>query len=234
MSRLRVSTAVQENSAYLLGATLGLDWNPGNRSRPGFADEFRRLADGIRDQRIKVGSPEHKRFFEISISAYETLQAPRVGSDPRANEWIRKKYHEQPQQISETEWLQRFQGFYVVELVPPCDGIPRYSNGHAGGYVERFSFRAQFLRDCESFLPSHVLNAAYESKPPEATIAYGRELLSIGGAFARENGLDPMNCVASSDDLDRATPRYRADVVLSAARWCVFWGERGHMLEAYW
>ena len=82
---------------------MGLDWNPGNRPRPGFEGEFRRLADGIRDQRIKEGSPEHDRFFEISISAYETLQAPRVGSDPRADEWIRRKYHEQPQQMSEAE-----------------------------------------------------------------------------------------------------------------------------------
>ena len=213
---------------------MGLDWNPGNRPRPGLEAEFRRLADGIRDQRIKEGSPEHNHFFEISISAYETLQAPRVGSDPRADEWIRRKYHQQPQEMSEAEWVQRFQGFYVVELVPPCDGIPRYSNGSPGGYVEPFSFRAQFLRDCESFLPARLLDAAYESKLPDATVTYGRELLSIGEAFAKQNGLDPLSCVASDEDLDRETPRYHADIVLSAARWCLFWGERGHMLDAYW
>src|SRR5262245_61528302 len=85
---------------YPAGATLGLDWNPGNRPRPGFEAEFRRLADDIRDQRVKEGSPEHNRFFEISVSAYETLQAPRVGSDPRADDWIRRKYHQQAQQMS--------------------------------------------------------------------------------------------------------------------------------------
>lgn len=213
---------------------MGLDWNPGNRPRPGFEVEFRRLADGIQEQRIKEGSPDHNRFFEISISAYETLQAPRVGSDSRADEWIRRKYHQQPQQMSEAEWVKQFQGFYVVELVPPCDGIPRYSNGSPGGYVEPFSFRAQYLRDCESFVPPGLLDAAYESKLPEATIAYGHELLLIGQVFARANGLDPLNCAASDDDVEHQTPRYRADIVLSAGRWCVFWGERGHMLDAYW
>jgi len=213
---------------------LGLDWNPGNRPKLGFEAEFRRLADGIREQRVEEGSPDHKWFFEISITAYETLQVPRVGSDPRADEWIRRKYNQQPQQMSKAEWVQRFQRFYVVELVPPCDGIPRYSNGSPGGYVELFSFRAQFLRDCESLVPARLLDAAYESKLPEATIAYGRELLSVGEAFARENALDPLNCVASDEDLNGATPRYRADIVLSAGRWCVFWGERGHMLDAYW
>ncbi len=214
---------------------MGLDWNPGNRPRPGSETEFRRLADGIREQRIKEGSPDHNRFFEISISAHETLQVPRVGSDSRADEWIRRKYHQQlQQQMSEAEWVQRFQGFYVVELVPPCDGVPRYSNGSPGGYVEPFSFRAQFLRDCESFVPARLLEAAYESKLPVDTINYGRELLAAGEAFARENGLDPQNCQASNADVNGETLRLQADIVLSAGRWCVFWGERGHMLDAYW
>ena len=213
---------------------MGLDWNPGNRRRPGFEAEFWRLADGIRDERIKEGSPEHDRFFEISIAAFETLQTPRVGSDPNADEWIRRKYHQQPQQMSETEWVRRFRGFHVVELVPPCDGLPRYTNGSPGGYVELYSFRAQFLRDCESFVPPRLLDAAYESKPPDATVAYGRELLSAGEAFAQGNGLDPKYCVASDEDLGAKSQRYQADIVLSAGRWCIFWGERGHLLDAYW
>jgi hypothetical protein len=213
---------------------MGLDWNPGNRPRFGFESEFSRLADGICKQRIKQGSPDHTRFFEISISAYETLQTPQVGSDPHADEWIRTKYHQQPRGMSEAEWVKRFQGFYVVPLVPPCDGIPRYSNGSPGGYVEPYSFRAQFLHDCESFVPSRLLNSAYESKLPDATIAYGRELLSIGEAFARKNGFDPREFAASDEDLAHQTPRYLADIVLSAGRWCLFWGERGHMLDAFW
>jgi hypothetical protein len=213
---------------------LGLDWNPGNRPRPGFEAEFDRLFAGISEKRIQAGTPEHARFFEISISAYETLQAPQVGSDARADEWIRAKYREQQPQMTEAEWIDRFQGFYVVELVPACDGIPAYSNGSPGGYVEPFSFRAQFLRDCESIISTNMLEAAYVSKRHDETTAYGHELISIGEAFAQRNGLDPRNCSASDDDLHGETPRYFADIILSAGKWCVFWGEQGHTLDAYW
>ena len=43
------------------------------------------------------------------------------------------------------EWVESLEGMYVVPLVAPCDGVPRYSNGTVAGYVEPFSFRAQFL-----------------------------------------------------------------------------------------
>jgi hypothetical protein len=51
--------------------------------------------------------------------------------------------------------------------VPPCDGLPRYTNGSPGGYVERYSFRAQFLQDCEEELGDDLLATAYESKLPD-------------------------------------------------------------------
>lgn len=213
---------------------MGLDWNPGNRPRPGFEAEFLWLVDGIRKQRIADESAEHSRFFEISISAFETLNAPQIGFDARANEWIVRKYHSQPREISEAEWLERFHGFYVVELVPPCDGIPRYSNGSPGGYVESFSFRAEFLRDCETALPQRLMDAAYESKFADETVAYGQELLEAAHKYAAANRVDPRDCELSDDDMERKTPRYQTNIVLSAGRWCLFWGERGHMLDAYW
>jgi hypothetical protein len=58
--------------------------------------------------------------------------------------------------------------------------------------------------------------------------------LAVGEAYATANGLDPAACVASDEDMERATPRYKADIVLSAGRWCIFWGERGHVLDAFW
>jgi len=75
-----------------------------------------------------------ERFFEISTSAYETLDAPRVGFAAVADEWARERYRDNPSAAaSEEEFVTRLRGFYVVDLVAPCDGIPPYSNGRTGG-----------------------------------------------------------------------------------------------------
>jgi hypothetical protein len=210
---------------------MGLDWNPGNRPKPGFEAEFRRL---FAELTSKAGGADKEalksRFFQISTSAYETLDAPRVGHDPRANAWIEAKHAETNPPTPLSEWVERFQGFYVVPLVPPCDGIPRYSNGQPGGYVEPFSFRAQFLVDCEEIIGAPLLEAAYESKLAEDLATYGSSLLTRVEHFALEKaiGLPPPE----SDDPESA--EVRTDVVYRAGLWCRFWAERGHTLDAYW
>jgi hypothetical protein len=134
----------------------------------------------------------------------------------------------------------------VLPLVPPCDGLPPYSNGSPGGYVEQFSFRAQFLRDCADDIGEELLSSAYESKLPGDLLDYGRELLARAEDLARRHGLDPLNLVTPDElpsledlmagKLPPPTPwsvEHRVDVAHSAGRWCVFWGERGHILDAY-
>ena len=211
---------------------MGLDWNPGNRPKAGHGAEYATLVVGIRANLIKTGSPEHRRFFEISQSAHETLNAPRVGRDANANEWIRRKYHQQkqPAEMTEEEWVGRFNGFHVLELATPCDGLPHYCNGEMAGNVELFPFRAQFLKDCAEIMGRETLNAAWESKFAAETVAYGQELIRAAKTFAqaRNISLDHLN----TDDINGI--EFKLDIVLAAGRWCIFWGERGHLLDAYW
>ena len=127
---------------------MGLDWNPGNKPRPGSEAEFERLFHLVDQASGSDRDALLKRFFEVSVSAYETLQAPRVGTDENATAWARGKYAENAAAAeSEAAFLTKLHGFYVVDLVS-CDGVPPYSNGGAGQYVEAFSFRGQFLTDC--------------------------------------------------------------------------------------
>ncbi|GAA1814510.1 hypothetical protein GCM10009682_39480 [Luedemannella flava] len=125
---------------------MGLDWNPGNKAAPGceaeFADLFRRLTDPDGDA---ADDGDVQRFFAISVSAFETLNAPVVGRDPEADAWARQLRRELGRDESEEEFLAGMAGFAVLPLVAPCDGLPRYTNGSPGGYVEQYSFRAQFL-----------------------------------------------------------------------------------------
>src|SRR5262245_31792531 len=122
---------------------MGLDWLPGNRAKPGFEAEFVDLFHRINAPgSAGAGDGLLERFHEISITAFDTLGAPRVGHDPEADEWARQRYRVLTDaEESEAEFLARLEGFAVLPLVPPCDGLPAYSNGSPGGYVEAFTFR---------------------------------------------------------------------------------------------
>jgi hypothetical protein len=175
---------------------VGLDWNPGNKAKPGseveFADLFGRItaADtgGRRDALVE-------RFHQISITAFETLGAPVVGRDSEADRWARQLHVDIGSDEPEEAFLAQLDGFAVLPLVPPCDGLPRYTNGSPGGYVEQYAFRAQFLHDCTDDIGEELLAAAYVSKLPEELLIYGRRLLAKAKELADRHALDPMNLV---------------------------------------
>jgi len=119
----------------------------------------------------------------------------------------------------------------VLDIVPPCDGLPRYTNGYAGGYVERYAFRGAFLKDCTEIIGDELLDSGHVSKLPEATAAYGEKLLEAGSRFAAGRSIDTSKIHLAEEP---EAIEFRLDVVFSAGRWCRFWAERGHWLEAYW
>lgn len=230
---------------------MGLDWNPGNKPRPGFEDEFEkivistagdklapkdrpRLADALRDGLVglvKKGPSEQQmraRFAEISISAFETLNAPRVGFDGNADEWARDVHDKRKIADDIDDWLAKMRGYYVVPLVAPCDGIPFYSNGELG-YVERFSFRAQFLQSCVPVIGRQLFEEAYYLKFAPDLMAYGDQLLRCAENHVRSNGL--LVPTVAADDSDSAEGQLH--IVVAAARWCRYWADKGHYLEPY-
>jgi len=226
---------------------VGLDWNPGNRAKPGFEAEFADLFHKI--AAAGPGKPRDalvERYHEISITAFETLGAPVVGRDPAADQWARQWRIELGVDEPEARFLAQLEGFAVLPLVPACDGLPRYSNGSPGGYVEQYSFRAQFLQDCAADIGEELLASAYESKLPDDLLGYGRELLARAEYLAGRHGLDPLDLVipdkiptveeftAGERPPTTWSVEHRVDVAHSAGRWCVFWAERGHILDAYW
>jgi hypothetical protein len=172
-----------------------------------------------------------RRLGEISCTPFDTLKAPTVGLDTAATEWARLQFERlADKSLTVEEFLRRMNGFRVLSLVPVNDGLPRYTNGSPGGYVEAYSFRGQFLRDCEGIIGPELLESAYVSKTASETTAYGRELLNRASVRAHELGID-LTAVHSAEDPESV--EFHLDVVQSAGRWCVFWGDRGHWLEAY-
>ncbi|GAA1814515.1 hypothetical protein GCM10009682_39490 [Luedemannella flava] len=83
------------------------------------------------------------------------------------------------------------------------------------------------------------------SKLPDDLLEYGRRLLARAEDLAARHGLDPLNLVVPDriPTLDEIVAgveppttwsvEHRVDVAHSAGRWCVFWAERGHLLDVH-
>ncbi|MGI9416189.1 MAG: hypothetical protein ACR2PM_21135 [Hyphomicrobiales bacterium] len=231
---------------------MGLDWLPGNKPKPGFEAEHediiqRILKEDFAQEQSSIGAwfgrfrksesadkPTEEelmqRFEDISITAFETLSAPRVGHDEKATEWARAQYPEIQTDEPLDAWLKSMDGYYVVSLADPCDGIPKYSNGFPGSHVEPYSFRGQFLTSCPEIIDEDLLERCYVTKTNSDTLAFGNELLQLGHDYASQRGLN----VEALDEEDVEGPEFQTDVVISAGKWCVFWAKRGHFLDTWW
>ena len=226
---------------------MGLDWNPLGKPKPGTEDEFASLFQQLGELPAKAGLFERfrrrrrgidrealeRRWDEIQITPHETVGAPQVGASAEADAWARKRYNEMPPpRPTEEEFWQNMQDYYVLELVPPCDGFPFYSNWGAG-YVQRFSFRAEFLRACEDIIDEETLGKCYESCLAPGLVTLGQELRACVTSYAQPRNLEQIE-FAKPEHFELGTPESKSHILYCAARWCEFWSSRGHGLEAYW
>lgn len=222
---------------------MGLDWKPMNKPHSGNEDEYRRLfklLTGEEKQKISFidklnGKKELDRdellnqFLSISSTAYETLNAPQVGIDEKATKWAKSQFpNREDKSLTESEFMSQMHGFYILDLVPECDGLPKYNAMHHEAYV----FRAQFLNDCEEILGPELFNKAYESKLKEETLEYATQLMELA-----ENYASTHNCLNLKDerippDVEEDSAEAKAHILFSAAKWLKFWSSRGHGLEA--
>lgn len=214
------------------------DWNPLGKPKPGREKEFLSLFKLLRSLRgLEKGNISRtsldQKWHKIQVSPYETLQAPRVGSDAVADEWVLAQYRawKNPTQ-SESEFLREMHGFYVLALVPPCDGFPFYSNGGIG-HIERFSFRAQLLRDCEDVIGRVTMDQCYRSCLASALQGLGEDLQALAMQYCDKLGVTHVESV-SRPNFEEGSAEHKAHIVLTAARWCSYWSGRGHGLAANW
>ena len=215
-----------------------LEWNPLCAPKPGHETEFLTLFKLLRSLRTIATeavdrSGLDRRWNEIQVNPYETIKAPRVGTDAVADKWIAARYAawQSPSQ-SETDFIREMQGFYVLQLVSPCDGFPYYSNGGCGN-VERFSFRAQLLSNCEEILGRTTLKQIYRSCLGSVLQGLGEDMQALAAHFADKRGIAHVESVARSD-FEEGSAEQKVHIVFSAAKWCKFWSDRGHGLAANW
>jgi hypothetical protein len=214
---------------------MGLDWNPIGRPKAGHEDEFDRLFSLLVQRDTPIDREQvTKQWLGIQISPFETIKAPRVGFDPAADAWARDRYRAIPQPTnSEAEFVRSLEGYYVVALAAPCDGIPVYSNG-ALGYVEGYSFRAQFLLERSGLLGEEVTARLYRSCLAKDLAALGGTIREVATSYASRENVLHVEHVWGADGIAPDSAESTAHILFSAARWCEYWSSRGHGMDAYW
>tara|TARA_R110001592_G_scaffold361571_1_gene672516 strand:- start:580 stop:1254 length:675 start_codon:yes stop_codon:yes gene_type:complete len=222
---------------------MGLDWKPMNKPHNGFEDEYERifkiltgevkqnisLINKLKGKRELSQEELLERFLSISTTAYETLNAPQVGLNEAATKWAEDKFESQEDKsLTLEEFMNQMNGYYVLDLVPECDGLPMYITMHDEAHV----FRAEFLNDCQEIIGKELHDEAYESKLAHETKNYANRLMEVAKKYANDNNCPELINIRKPPQSDEDSPESKAHILFSAGKWLKYWSEKGHGMEA--
>jgi len=167
------------------------------------------------------------------VTPMQTLGAPQIGVDPEADEWAINYYNEITSEIKSKpnpterlatflkmfptteEYIEKNSGKYVAELAKNKGGLGKV----IGMCVGPESFRGKMLRYME-WLDDNLQNQAYENHEPSELEAYGRRLLEAA--------------VKQEPNAKTEEQKEEVQTLKDAAAWCIFWGENGHAMAAWY
>lgn len=201
---------------------------PMGKPLPGKEDRFNEIFNLITGGNETTDESLVEEWFSIQTSSYETIKAPMVGRDDTANTWIKDRYLESDKSVSEGEFIEHYNGFYVIELSPFTDAVPIYCNPEQDANV----FRGQFLSDCMDILDNELLNEAWTSKLAEDTLDYGKRMLNATETVALTNNLSHLKEQIEVPGEDFESLENKLHILYSLSRWLIFYGQNGHGYEA--
>ncbi|WP_433833454.1 hypothetical protein [Flavobacterium anhuiense] len=222
---------------------MGLDMRPLGKPKPGFETRFKeimQIVQGKEKQELtffdklkgkKILSKEEllEEWFANQVQSYVTIKAPRVGYDQIANDWIKERYNESDKLLSEEDFLNEYNGFYVIELSQEPDAVPIY---RAMGQDENV-FRGQFLADCLDLIGEDLVYEAWETKFAEDALDYGNRLMDIASKIAKENNLEHLKDEKyPPENADQNSMESKLHIIFSLAKWLIYYGRNGHGYEA--
>lgn len=233
---------------------MGLDWLVEPKPMPEHQaeyDELLKILDEGKDRDRRTfwqrlfgapPPPDYKaRYEEIAvIHPLETLNVPQVGQDLDADAWLRRRYDEMDSPTEPwPEYFERMKGHHVTALVRPCDGLPPYSD-IGFGTVPQTSFQAQHLAKLWDRDSGAVdIGILYVSRTASELIESGRILANDARDYAHRMGVGEEAFERDFQPTDEEmglyvrAPRFNVHVMISASRWCTFWGERGHAMQPW-
>ncbi len=211
---------------------MGLDMRPLNKPKAGKEQRFYELYRLITSDNLPPDQYDAllEEWFGLGIPSYETINAPQVGKDARADAWLRKQYdaHDSPDKPPFDEVYEDYRGYYVIELAPEQDSVPVY---RAFGQDENV-FRGQFLADCQELIGEDLLNEAWSNHLAEEAVDYAQRLIAAVAPAARQHGLEHLKDQYEAPEAAPESLESQLHIVYSLARWLMFYGSRGHGYEA--
>lgn len=221
---------------------MGLDMRPMGKPKAGFEERFLEIFQMLSTDNIPQPSMYDKlkgkkyptkeelldEWFSNQIESYETIKAPKVGQNQEANNWIQNKYNELEEKPPLEEFLNEYDGFYVIELAKEQDGVPVYISMGQDENV----FRGQFLQDCEDLIGEELVNEAWMTKTADEALDYGNRLMKIADEIAQQNNLGYLKIQRFPPETDEDTIESKLHILFSLAKWLIFYGKNGHGYEA--
>ncbi|MEP1490313.1 MAG: hypothetical protein ABJK28_17975 [Algibacter sp.] len=221
---------------------MGLDMRPMGKPKKGFEKRFREifemiesnnipkpsLLDKIKGKKVHTKDELIQEWFENQIPTYETIKAPMVGKDERANLWIKEKYDVLEEKPPLKEFLNEHQGYYVIELAEEQDGVPVYISMGQDENV----FRGEFLTDCTNLIGEELVSEAWGTKLADETLNYGNRLMVIGNEISKEHNLEYLKEQRMPPEADEDSIESKLHIIFSLAKWLTFYGKNGHGYEA--
>lgn len=182
----------------------------------------------------ELSETEKERCESISQPAYASIGAPRVGSDPLADDWITALMADR---MTREQAIAKFEGFYALALVK-SDGLPKFSHGGLLEGVDETSFRGSFLESCTLILTKAIIEEAWNHRMPDEAVIYGKSLLAAAADARNDKTLVPPKPSIFRALFGRSSDFIpldeQLDIVETAGRWFIFWGSRGHPIQAYY
>ncbi|MEO8699600.1 MAG: hypothetical protein ABI867_06130 [Kofleriaceae bacterium] len=209
---------------------MGLEWEPLATPVRGYEQEFenlfRKLAGTTGARRAQL----LEWFAKVADPPFATIGAPRVGYDEAADAWLRSRL-EKSNRLEELEQISvEMRGYNVLELMPPCEGFPVYSNHIIDDNLDRYSFNAELLADESEELGTELFELAYTMMLPDDHRDFGEKLLFVASRFMRDNHLSETVETIREPVFPEGSIERRGHVLFAAAKWSLFWSQRGYGL----
>ncbi len=234
---------------------MGLDLNPLPKPKPGFDAEFEdlwRRIEVAKGRMQPTGTTSqsflkrlfsksenidalHRRFEEISIPHFESIGAPVVGRDPEADRWLEEHLAAKIEagEMSLEQAHKNMDGYFVLQIMPECDGFPVYTHAYLYEGVDRASFRGEFLKDCGDVIDEDMLNTAWQPMLDDGLREWGEQLRAAADSYAEERNVTHVLGVRNFQWETETGPEAQAHIADQAARWARYWSGKGHGSEPF-
>jgi len=172
------------------------------------------------------------------VNPMAILEAPRVGIDPEATEYLREE-HARYFCEGEQSWedcLAENHGKYVPALAKKTAGLGAVT----GIATSSTSFRGKVIGYAQEIIGVRLAEQAYTDMEPDAMLDYADELEDAVRGWAEEEGTQVQTWLALDNETLRKEPAdvphqvWDAWYVLRGAEWLRFWAEHDFSLRAWY